>query len=107
MKCVGLDKVPEDDWYCDKCQKIAAKVKSKKNKDGENNDEDDEDEEDDSETSCTICGVGGSLICCDKCPKCYHLKCVNLTVLYILLSILYRMFLKVNGFVLDVIAINV
>lgn len=104
MKCVGLDKVPEDDWYCDKCQKIAAKVKSKKNKDGENNDED---EEDDSETSCTICGVGGSLICCDKCPKCYHLKCVNLTVLYILLSILYRMFLKVNGFVLDVIAINV
>merc|ERR1711981_614833 len=27
---------------------------------------------------CHICGFGGSLLCCDECPKAFHLNCIGL-----------------------------
>ena len=35
------------------------------------------DDEDDSdhESQCHVCGEDGELICCDQCPKVYHLDC--------------------------------
>ncbi|XP_052066973.1 transcription intermediary factor 1-alpha-like isoform X1 [Mytilus californianus] len=32
-------------------------------------------EEDPNEDWCAVCQNGGDLLCCDKCPKVYHLKC--------------------------------
>ncbi|EFJ41710.1 hypothetical protein VOLCADRAFT_67978 [Volvox carteri f. nagariensis] len=29
--------------------------------------------------NCVLCGVGGSLICCDRCPAAYHLRCIGQT----------------------------
>ncbi|CAM9815313.1 unnamed protein product, partial [Chrysoparadoxa australica] len=33
--------------------------------------------EDSSVQECILCGAGGSLICCDSCPRAYHAKCIN------------------------------
>ena len=32
-------------------------------------------EEDPNEDWCAVCQNGGDLLCCDKCPKVFHLKC--------------------------------
>lgn len=32
-------------------------------------------EDDPNEDYCAVCQNGGDLLCCDKCPKVYHLKC--------------------------------
>ena len=26
---------------------------------------------------CEVCGFGGQVICCDKCPRLYHLQCLD------------------------------
>ncbi|KAL7403107.1 hypothetical protein ABVT39_024605 [Epinephelus coioides] len=31
--------------------------------------------EDSNEASCAVCRTGGELLCCDKCPKVFHLSC--------------------------------
>ena len=43
----------------------------------EDSDEDEEEgeEESDHESLCHVCGEDGELICCDQCPKVYHLDC--------------------------------
>ena len=51
--CVGLNKVPEGDWFCPECG---------------NKDDD----------KCVICNDGGDLIVCDGCEKTYHTGCVDL-----------------------------
>lgn len=42
--------------------------------------DDDSEEEDDSDGEhadyCHICQDGGELLCCDRCPKAYHLQCL-------------------------------
>lgn len=32
-------------------------------------------EEDPNEDWCAVCQNGGELLCCDKCPKVFHLSC--------------------------------
>ena len=32
-------------------------------------------EEDENEDWCAVCQDGGNLVCCDKCPKVFHLDC--------------------------------
>jgi hypothetical protein len=27
---------------------------------------------------CSLCRKGGDLLCCDRCPRVYHLKCLKL-----------------------------
>jgi len=47
----------------------------------EDEDEDmvsDESDDDENEDSCTMCDKGGNLLCCDNCPKSYHLKCLGM-----------------------------
>ena len=41
----------------------------------EEKDEADGPEESDHESLCHVCGEDGELICCDQCPKVYHLDC--------------------------------
>ena len=26
---------------------------------------------------CVVCDLGGNLLCCDSCPRVYHLECLN------------------------------
>jgi hypothetical protein len=26
---------------------------------------------------CEVCGIGGELLCCDLCPRVYHLECLT------------------------------
>ncbi|GFR49140.1 hypothetical protein Agub_g11157, partial [Astrephomene gubernaculifera] len=33
--------------------------------------------EDGNTESCVLCGLGGSLLCCDRCPAAYHMRCVG------------------------------
>ena len=37
-------------------------------------------EEDEWDEYCSICGKGGQLMCCDGCPRSFHLRCVHLKV---------------------------
>lgn len=49
--------------------------------DNEDGSGEDMDEEADSyEDQCHMCKGGGEVVCCDYCPKAYHLACVNLKV---------------------------
>jgi len=36
---------------------------------------------DGNEDQCAICHGDGGLVCCDSCPKAYHMQCINLLVL--------------------------
>ena len=41
-------------------------------------DEEYEEEDSESEDKCEICGEYGEMICCDSCPKVYHLECLKM-----------------------------
>jgi hypothetical protein len=28
---------------------------------------------------CEVCKLGGDVVCCDICPRVYHLDCINMT----------------------------
>lgn len=45
-----------------------------------NQDEDDGENDDESrnDNECTICNEVGDVICCDTCPKVFHLICLGL-----------------------------
>ncbi|KAJ8525782.1 hypothetical protein ON010_g15332 [Phytophthora cinnamomi] len=52
-----------------------------------NEDDEDQDEDEDGSDSeldanldfCEVCQRAGDLVCCDKCPRSYHLKCLHMT----------------------------
>uniref|UniRef100_A0A2P2HYB3 Bromodomain adjacent to zinc finger domain protein 1A n=1 Tax=Hirondellea gigas TaxID=1518452 RepID=A0A2P2HYB3_9CRUS len=99
-----LKSIPDGDWFCDKCKpKLKAKSPRKNRKmyveeeeeeeqqqeEQEEEEELEEEEDDDEEEEgndvegyeddfCVLCNTGGSLICCDNCPRSYHLGCVSL-----------------------------
>ncbi|XP_046750522.1 bromodomain adjacent to zinc finger domain protein 1A isoform X3 [Diprion similis] len=99
-----LNAVPEGDWFCTTCKprETKPKEKSKRRKKFEDEVEEEavltketrrnrakripesEDEEaelpedPDATTSlCSLCGNGGRVICCDGCPKVFHLECTE------------------------------
>ncbi|EQC40593.1 hypothetical protein SDRG_02480 [Saprolegnia diclina VS20] len=47
--------------------------------DDEDMEDDDDDELDANLDYCTICKEDGDLVCCDKCPRSYHLLCLNMS----------------------------
>lgn len=34
-------------------------------------------EKDGNADMCCLCGQGGSLLCCDRCPASYHMRCIG------------------------------
>ena len=41
----------------------------------EDKEQGDDEDDTDHESQCHVCGEDGELICCDQCPKVYHLDC--------------------------------
>ncbi|XP_065072272.1 tyrosine-protein kinase BAZ1B-like isoform X2 [Rhopilema esculentum] len=85
---------PSGSWKCPACQPAApasrARTRRKEEpvdyyqtgQDEESAEEEDDEkeqlegeEESDHESLCHVCGEDGELICCDQCPKVYHLDC--------------------------------
>ena len=74
LHCVGLAAMPGagEEWKCPLCTAMdtlgeGAVVGG----DGSG------DEEDVWDSTCGICERGGDLLCCDGCPKAYHLRCLD------------------------------
>lgn len=55
-----LTKIPKGQWFCPTCK------------------EQQEAQRDESNDYCEMCGDGGTLVCCDKCPRVYHIECLGL-----------------------------
>eukprot|EP00742_Colponemidia_sp_Colp-10_P010775 GILJ01011869.1.p1 GENE.GILJ01011869.1~~GILJ01011869.1.p1 ORF type:complete len:1279 (+),score=240.48 GILJ01011869.1:198-4034(+) len=64
LKCVGLKSVPKGSWFCPPCDKAKTQIVPE--------------EDDDWAERCGACNKGGNLLCCDGCPKAFHLLCVGL-----------------------------
>ncbi|TDH69641.1 hypothetical protein CCR75_002822 [Bremia lactucae] len=32
------------------------------------------------DTDCSVCGLGGELLCCDGCPRAFHVNCIGLSI---------------------------
>ncbi|CAF3381327.1 unnamed protein product [Rotaria socialis] len=70
-----LEQAPEGDWSCPECTKngitirtrqAAAAAAARQAK-----------EEDDNHMEyCRVCRNGGELLCCDRCPSSYHMRCL-------------------------------
>ena len=97
-----LKSIPEGDWFCDKCKpKLKPKSPAKKRKvyveeemeEEEVNEEEQQPEEEEEEEEergaeeeeeifeddyCDVCSTGGELLCCDGCPRTFHVECVGL-----------------------------
>ncbi|CAG7837595.1 unnamed protein product [Allacma fusca] len=101
----ALQVIPKGDWYCSECRppepppKINRRQRTQALNDDELNEllgSDDEDDDfsrdsprkkqngprdlqsgDDEAEVCEVCGFGGQVICCDKCPRLYHLMCLD------------------------------
>jgi hypothetical protein len=63
LKCVGLNDVPEGDWFCKFCSGNPI------------------DPNDGHHVYCVECGAPGNLIMCDaeNCPRSYHCSCIGLS----------------------------
>lgn len=100
-----LKSIPEGDWFCDKCKPKLKPKSPKKSRTiyveedeeeeevdnqeeveeaEEQVEEEDEEEEEEDEGAgyeddvCVECNTGGTLICCDTCPRSYHQECALL-----------------------------
>eukprot|EP00051_Salpingoeca_urceolata_P021939 m.350950 g.350950 ORF g.350950 m.350950 type:complete len:1297 (-) comp19894_c0_seq3:68-3958(-) len=106
MRCLKppLFEVPGGDWLCNACKPTSfsgrtgrAKAPvSYKEPDSDEDDFEDSDEEDEEDVSsdegdedesgedsdytgeCDVCGEAGEVLCCDGCPRVFHLECVGL-----------------------------
>eukprot|EP00794_Sanderia_malayensis_P016840 gene16840-18539_t len=83
--------IPFDNWKCPACEPLKATPRASRStrratadepeeasseEEGEElDDEEAEEIESDHESLCHVCGEDGELICCDQCPKVYHLDC--------------------------------
>ena len=65
LSCVKpvLPRVPTGDWFCSDCKAVEKELLAK------------------SQDVCYVCGRAGKLLCCDSCPKVFHLACCGLTKL--------------------------
>lgn len=80
-------------------QQASSKVKAVEVHDEEEEDDDEEEEEDDAastdqsgdeaapkhssdqwDVECSVCSLGGELLCCEGCPRAFHLNCIGLKV---------------------------
>lgn len=68
LDCLGLRRAPSGDFFCPSCAEVRKnKVVSAA--------------EDKWESICGGCGLGGDLLCCEGCPKAYHVACAGLYTL--------------------------
>eukprot|EP00727_Mastigamoeba_balamuthi_P008572 m51a1_g4337 putative chromodomain-helicase-dna-binding protein 5-like isoform x2 (1256) ;mRNA; r:157604-162219 len=61
LACAGLKRTPEEDWFCAGCKRAEQELASR------------------SKEQCEVCNGTGKLLCCDRCPRVYHVHCVNLS----------------------------
>ena len=70
---------PELNANCFECHLFVLKMPEEEvseEEEGEDSEEEEEAEiESDHESLCHVCEEDGELICCDQCPKVYHLDC--------------------------------
>lgn len=59
----ALPRVPPGDWFCGDCKAVEKELLAK------------------SQDVCYACGKAGKLLCCDSCPKVFHLACCGLAKL--------------------------
>jgi len=67
LKCAGLSGVPKGEFYCDGCKQLRDNISKHTG------------EDDHWERLCSVCERGGTLLCCDGCPKAFHLQCSGLS----------------------------
>ena len=106
LECVGLRRIPRGEIFCDGCKsprkvprkRVVEKVEEEEVGEEEDTEEEEETEAEDEEadggeteeekdqwdTMCATCNAEGELLCCDGCPKAFHITCIGLKVCIVL-----------------------
>ena len=69
-----------DEWGPKKSQRRRRVLEDSESEVSISEEADTTSEEDEWDEYCSICGKGGQLMCCDGCPRSFHLRCVHLKV---------------------------
>ena len=70
-----LEQAPEGDWSCPECTKNGITIRTRQAAAAAVARQAKE-EEDNHMEYCRVCRDGGELLCCDRCPSSYHMRCL-------------------------------
>lgn len=76
----GSSSSENDEWGPKKSQRRRRVLEDSESEASMSEEADTTSEEDEWDEFCSICGKGGQLMCCDGCPRSFHLRCVHLKV---------------------------